>query len=60
MDALLEACTPTDWWGLLSLFCGIFVIGTAVGGLIGAALMHEALAGVRHPEDDLYDPRRPQ
>jgi hypothetical protein len=62
MDKILDACIPAaaepNWWGLLSIACGIFIVGMCLGALVGAAIAHDAYAGVKEP--DIYDPRWPQ
>jgi hypothetical protein len=62
METVLNACIPAaadpNWWALASIGCGIFVLGTALGALLGVALAHEAYSGIR-VETDVYDPRSP-
>jgi len=45
-------CEATTLWGLLSIGCGLFVLGAAVGALIVAAWKFDGPRPIiGHPED---------
>lgn len=44
VEAVMEACLHPEpnWWALVPIGCGIFILGMTVGALIGIAMAHEA------------------
>jgi len=60
MQEAMQACIPvvaeTDWWALISIDCGIFVLGMTLGALLGVAIAHEA---GKIAIEEQYDPRMP-
>lgn len=63
MESVANACIPVaepNWWAMVSIACGIFVLGAAVGALIGVVIEREAAAVRAEATYELYDPSRPQ
>lgn len=55
----MECVNDPNWWALVSITCGVFVLGMAIGGLIGAALAYEASrVEIIHPEEGLHEQNR--